>query len=73
MKDMSSRFNDHHKALMLEIIIDGIVRNANELPELPSGFKSRDEYNGNIIRTTLSNNGFILAGSDDEENILRMK
>lgn len=67
MRDMSSRFNEHDKALMLEIIIDGIVKHANEMPELPQGFRSRDEYNGNIIRTTLSNNGFILAGNDISE------
>lgn len=59
MKSVLARFSDREKAQMLEHIVDEIVNHYNRLPDLPSGFRSRDEYNGNITRTTLLNNGFI--------------
>ena len=59
MKSMLCSFSEREKALMFEHIVDEIVNHYNSLPDLPKDFHSRDEYNGNILRTTLLNNGFI--------------
>lgn len=64
MRRTMTEFSEHEKALMLDLIIDQIIRGYEQTKQRKPkdlGYHSVAEMNGYEILTNLNNNGFITS------------
>ena len=61
MRNTSTEFDDSQKAMMLDNIIDEVIKQYETLPALPKGFRSRTELIGYSVVNALTNNGFVTS------------